>query len=99
MLIFVHQQKAVAHVIELSAIACKVFEWQEARAGAIPLLDESFSLLGEGLIERLQEGGCGVVKALSKCEAERELIALAEVQLAGQRDVSIFGQVKLPIHL
>src|ERR1017187_5069831 len=36
--------------------------------------------------------------AVSECKAERELLRLTKVQLAGQSDVPVAGPLKLPIH-
>jgi hypothetical protein len=93
------QEQAVAHVIEVATIACSLCKREDMRACSVPLFYEPLALPVERLVKRLEESGSHAVEALSKCQAEGELIPTAQVQLPDQRDIAIFGCVELPIHL
>src|SRR6266545_1329222 len=89
----------MADVIEIAIIAGHFFERERSLAGSLPLFNESPALLIERDIKRLEERGGGIVEAISKGEAECELVRSAQIQLPGQGDVSIFSRVEFPIHL
>ena len=97
-LVFVGEKEAVAPVIEVPAVGRRLFERQDAPAGPVPLVRESFPLFPEGNREGLQERRGRVVQTVAEREPHRELPAIAQVQLAGEGDISIRGPVELPVH-
>ena len=68
-------------------------------ARAIPLLEEARAMLGERIGERLIQGGHGAIELAAEAEAERERVALAQIDLGGQRDVAVERGGELIIHL
>src|SRR5258705_11576336 len=93
------QQEASTGVVEFPTITCSTFKWHCPLTGPIPLLDETLSLAVERHIKRLQQRGCGAVKAVPESEAYSKFVALAQIQLCSQRDVAICRERELPIHL
>ena len=97
-LVFVGEKKAVTPVIEVPAIGRRLFEREDTPARPVPLVRVPFPLLPEGNSERFQERRHSVVQSVAEREPHRELPAIAQVQLAGEGDISIRSPVELPVH-
>ena len=85
-------------MIEIPSIGRRLFERKDAPAGPVPLVRILFPMFGEGSREGFQERRRRVVETVPECEPHRELPSIAQVQLAGEGDISIRGHVELPLH-
>ena len=86
-------------MIKFPSITCCTFKWHYPLSCSIPLLDKPLPLSLEWHIKRLQQRGCGAVKAVAEGEANSKFVAGGQIQLCSQRDIPITRKRELPVHL
>jgi hypothetical protein len=68
-------------------------------ARAVPLLDKTVHIGLKWHTQGLEEGGAGRVGGAAEGQAESELVAVRQVDLSRQGDISVHRAVVFPIHL
>ena len=92
------EKEAVAPVIQIPPVGRRLFERKDAPARPVPLFREPLPMFSEGNGERFQERRRSGVEPVSESKPHRELPSVAQVQFAGEGEVSVQGPVEFPVH-
>src|ERR1700722_16004487 len=98
-LVFMGEQQLGSAAIESAVVAGEFIERNDMTARAMPLLEESSTMLRERLGQRLIQRRHGAIELAAEAEAKRERVALAQIDLGGERDVAVECGGELIIHL
>ena len=87
-----------AAAIESAAVTGKLIERNDMTARAMPLLEEAGTMLSERFRERLIQRRHCAIELAAEAEAQREGVALAQIDLGGERDVAVECGGELIVH-
>jgi hypothetical protein len=96
--IFMGEKKLAAAAIERAAVAGEFLERKEMARRATPLFEEAGAMRGERIGERLIESSHGAIELAAEAEAKGERVALAQIDLGGERDIAVERGGELIIH-
>ena len=97
--VLVGEKQLRSAAIESAAVAGEFIERNDMAARAIPLLEEAGAMHRERLGERLIQCRHGAIELAAESQAKRERVALAQIDLGGERDIAVDRGGELIVHL